>query len=261
MTSRNIAILFLLMLLVTPQAYGGDTYALVVNGLNKDPEEKLEKDRAVKRLREYLLTVAKVHPDRLTVLDAGDANVPSTRDNFAVALDALATTVSRSDRLLFFYLGQANAVTGTLRLNLPGPDVTHEELAGSLSQIRADTQLIVLDCPCAGLAAKDLPGPGRIVVCATTETEAYSPRFGRYFVRALTQVENDTDANEKVSVLEAFTAAARQIEQWYRDRAVLPTETPCLEDNGDGIPSEQPWRYTVEPVDGSAASECYLAEN
>ncbi len=258
---KKIAIL---LLLISPALAGpssGYTHALVINGLNKDAQDRLSKDRTLQSLRRYLLATAGVDPSRLAVLDAGDANEAPTRDNLAKAMSTFASTVGPQDRFLFYYMGQANAVTGKLRLNLPGADVTHEDVAGWLSPIRAGTQLIVLDCPCAGLAAKALAGPGRIIVCATTETQVYSTSFGRYFVRALTEPESDTDSDGRVSALEAFTAAARQIEQWYRDQQILPTETPCLEDNSDGVPSERPWRHTVEAVDGLAASTFFLAEN
>ncbi len=257
MTTRNIAILLLLTASGLARANAGDTYALVINGISKEPEDRLGKDRVLESLRQYLLTDAQVDPARLTVLTADDA----AADNIAKAMSALMSTVGPQDKFVFYYMGQANAVTGRLRLNLPGPDVTGEDVAGGLSRIRAKTQLIVLDCPCAALAAKTLAGSGRIVVCATTEVQVHSTRFGLHFVRALTQPQSDTDADGRISVLEAFTAAARQIEQWYRDRELLSTETPCLDDNGDGIPSERPWRHSVESVDGSAASKYFLTAN
>jgi hypothetical protein len=254
---RQIAMLLLLASPGFARVGSGNTYALVINGISKDPEDRLGKEHTLESLRQYLLTEAKVSPDRLTVLTAGDASA----DNIAKATSILAATISPQDRFVFYYMGQANAVVGKLRLNLPGPDIAHEELANALGQIRAKNQLIVLDCPCAGLTAKALAGPGRIVVCATTETQVYCTRFGVHFLRALARLESDADSDGKVSVLEAFTAAARGIEQWYRDREILPTETPCLEDNGDGVPSERPWRHAVEAVDGLAAAQCFPAEN
>ncbi len=261
MTIRTIAIVFLLMSSGFVRMCSASTYALVINGLNKDLEDKLSRDRAVRSLREYLLTTARIDPARLIVLDANDTNAPSTRDNIAKTMSTFASATGPQDRLLLYYTGQANKVMGELRLNLPGADATHGEVAGWMNRSRAGEQLVVLDCPGAGLAAKTLAGPGRIILCATAETQVYSPRFGRHFVRALAQAETDADADGRVSVLEAFTAAAREIEQWYRDREVLPTETPCLEDNGDGLPSERPWRHAVESVDGLAASMFFLAQD
>lgn len=255
--TRTVAVLFLLIASGIVRANQGHAYALVINGLNQDPEDSVSKDRALQDLRHYLLATAKIDADRLTVLDGNEASARRA----AEAMDHFATAAGAQDRFVFYYLGQANAVMGKLRLNLPGADITHEDVARRLSRIRARQQLIVLDCPCAALAVQALAGPGRVVVCATAETQVYSTRFSSHFVRALVQPHADTDWGKRVSVLEAFTTAARQIEQWYRDRQVLPTETPCLEDNGDGVPSERPWRHTVEAVDGRAASEFFLAED
>ncbi|MBN1359087.1 MAG: hypothetical protein JW993_00775 [Sedimentisphaerales bacterium] len=256
MTVR-IIILFVLIAPSVTKAIEGSTFALVVNGINRDPEDRLSKEHTVQSLRQYLLTAVKVDPARLAVLDGNDASAP----NMAKAMSVCASSVSPRDRFVFYYCGQANMVLDKLRLNLVGEDVTHEELARWLAGIRAGRQLIVLDCPCAGSAAQVLGGPGRVIVCAATQEQVYSTRFGAHFVPALARPESDMDGDGRVSVLEAFTAAAREIERWYRDREILPTETPCLEDNGDGLPSERPWRHTVEPVDGLAASTFIPADN
>jgi hypothetical protein len=117
--------------------------------------------------------------------------------------------------------------------------------------------LIVLDCPNAALAVKTLSGPGRVILCASTQDQPYGTQFSQHFVPALAAVENDTDKDGKVSVLEAFTAATRRIEQWYRDRQILPTETPCLDDNGDGKAGERPWRRD-DSTDGAVAAKLWL---
>lgn len=235
----------------------GRTYALIVNGISKDPKDALVRDRIVEQMRRYLLGQAAVDPSRLVVLDGRENQ--ATAEAVTEAMNTFASTARRRDRFVLYYAGQANAVAQTLRLNLPGPDVTGTDIARLLDQIKTKSHLIVLDCPCAALAAKALTGPGRVVVCASTEAQAYSTRFGLHFVPALARPETDADGDGKVSVLEAFTAAAREIEQWYRDRGVLATETPCLDDNGDGIASVRPWRYAVEATDGLAASRLVLA--
>jgi len=76
----------------------------------------------------------------------------------------------------------------------------------------------------------------------------------------LTQPQTDANSDGKVSLLEVFAATAREIEQWYRQQGLLPTETPCLEDDGDGTPSERPWKYQTEGGDGLKASTFWLVE-
>ncbi len=241
----------------------GNTHALIVNGIGKDPNERLARERVVSDLRAYLLDKAAVDPNRLTVLIpdgplSGSSSKVSSAENVERSMETFARTIGLTDRFIFYYVGQANAVAEKLRFNLPGPDVTHEDLAAWLRSIRAGSQLVILDCPCAAVAAKVLAGQGRTILCASNESQAYGTRFGMHFVPALAQPESDTNGDGRVSVLEAFTAAARGIEQWYRERQLLPTETPGLEDNGDGVPSERPWRYDQDGGDGRAAAELFL---
>ena len=240
------------------------THALVVGGINKHPEQRRLKDKAVTELRTLLLNNVGVSRDRLRVLVGSGSQVregakTSTAANLKEAVKALAAAVRREDRFVFYYVGQANMVAGKLRINLPGADITHVQLAEWMSQIKASSMLIVLDCPGAGLAVKSLTGHGRIVIGACTGDQHYSTRFSEYFVPALIGADTDKDGDGKVSLLEAFTAASRQLDELFREQGLLKTETPVLEDNADGIPSQRPWRYKQENTDGQAASVFFLS--
>ena len=96
---------------------------------------------------------------------------------------------------------------------------------------------------------------------ASTAKQAYTTRFSQYFIPALKNPESDTNSDGKISILEAFTQATKEIEKWYRDREILPTESPSLEDDGDGEPSFKPWKYETDLKDGLAASKFYLVNN
>jgi hypothetical protein len=241
-----------------------NTYALIASGTNKDPHERQAKDKAVTELRKFLLANAKVKPDRLSVLVGSSSLVRkdtriSTAGNLKEQMNSFAAAVKPVDTFIFYYVGQANIVTGKLRFNLPGADVTHEQLAKWMNGIKASSTLIVLDCPGAGLAVKAMAGQDRVVVAACTAEQHYSTKLSEYFIPALTDNESDADSDGKVSLLEAFTLASKQLEDWYRQRDLLKTETPVLEDNADGVPSPQPWRYEQDKTDGLAASKFFLS--
>ncbi|MHC4737102.1 MAG: hypothetical protein ACYTDW_22035 [Planctomycetota bacterium] len=176
-------------------------------------------------------------------------------------MDSLAQIVKPEDRFVFYYVGQANVVADKLRFNLPGEDVTHVQLAEWISKIKAASILIVLDCPGAALAANSMAGQGRIVICACKTEQNNSTQFSQYFVPALTDKKSDTNANGKISLLEAFTFASKQLDDLYRRQYLFKTETPLLEDNGDGLPSPQPWRYKLDGKDGLAASNFSFVQN
>jgi hypothetical protein len=241
----------------------GKTYVLIVSGINKDSKERMAKDRAVTSLRRFILDNAKVEPARLSVLVDRESSVRkdsivSTADNLKKQIDRFSAAVNSTDRFIFYYMGQANVVSDILRLNLPGPDITHNQLAEWINEIKASSMLIVLDCPGAGLAVTPITGQNRIIIGACTAEQHYSTRFSEYFVPALLDEKNDTDEDGRISLLEAFTSASRSVDDFYRRQALLTTETPVLEDNADGIPSRQPWRYEQNNMDGLVASKFFL---
>ena len=248
----------------TEPADNGKTYVLIISGISKNSKERLAKDRAVMGLRRFFLDNAGVKPDRLSVLVDSESTTRkgsgiSTAGNLKKQIDKFASAVNTGDRFIFYYMGQANIVSDTLRLNLPGPDITHKQLAEWINGIKASSMLIVLDCPGAGLAVKAVTGQNRIIIGACTAEQHYSTKFSEYFVPALLDERSDTDEDGRISLLEAFTSASRGVDDFYRRQALLTTETPVLEDNADGIPSRQPWRFKQSKKDGLAASKFFLS--
>ncbi len=235
------------------------TYAVITSGINKDPKEQRAKDNAITNLRNFLLNNGDIQPDQLSVLVSYDSLIQkgsklSTAENLKQQINSFAVAIRPSDRFIFYYVGQANVVAEKLRLNLPGKDITHEQLATWFNGIRASSMLIVLDCPGAGVSVKSLTGKDRIIIGACTGEERYSTQFSKYFIPALTDLQSDTDGDDNISILEAFTVAARQLDDSYHRQNLLQTETPILEDNADGVASRQPWRYREDNADGLAAS-------
>ena len=103
-----------------------------------------------------------------------------------------------------------------------------------------------------------MTGPGRIAIFGARSDQPYSTRFSEYFVPALVDITADTNGDSNISLLEAFTLASMQLDDLYRLQDLLKTENPVLDDDGDGIPSQQPWRYEQEENDGLAASKFFL---
>lgn len=257
-------IIAVLLVIAGATVTAADTHALLVTGINKDVQDRRAKDKAVVDLRDFLLDSGSVKRGDLAVLANSRTMVRkqseiSNAANLKDRIDEFAETARPADRFIFYYVGQANIAAGKLRLNLPGADITGEDLAQWLGRIKASSMLIVLDCPGAALAVKALAADGRIVMAACTAEQNYSTRFSEFFVPALGDNKSDTDGDGKVSLLEAFTAASRQLDRFYRGNGLLQTETPLLEDNGDGEPAKRPWRFESDKTDGAAASRFYLS--
>ena len=246
------------------QKQSGTTYVLIVSGINRDPNDRLAKSKAVAGLYQFFLNDAGVTPERLKVLVGNKSTTLknseiSTAESLKRQMYKLAASVNPRDRFIFYYIGQANVVSETLRFNLPGPDITHKQMAEWINAVKASSMLIVLDCPCADLAVKALTGQGRIIIAASTAEQPYSTKFSEYFVPALIDKDGDTDGDGRISLLEAFTSASKGVDEFYRRQSLLTTETPVLEDNADGSASQQPWRYEQNKTDGMAASRFFLS--
>ena len=97
-----------------------NTYALIICGINKDPTERLAKNKAVANLRSFFLNNAKIKPARLSVLVADNSLIgkgakTSNTENLKKTIKNLASSVQSEDRFIFYYIGQANVVAGKLR--------------------------------------------------------------------------------------------------------------------------------------------------
>ena len=238
-------------------------HVLVVEGVNKDPEEIQSKEKSAIGLQRIFLKESSSAHSALSLLVppnsfVRDASGESNRSNLEKSIQEVAGRIEPGEAFLFYYVGQANIVGKDLRLNLPGPDVTHHELAEWLGQVEAATKLIVLDCPGAGMAAEALADPKNILILSARVDQPYSPRFSEFFVPALTNPEADADDDGRVSLLEAFRLASERIDEMFREQDLMKTETALLEDDGDGVPSRQPWKRDAEKKDGARAERFFF---
>lgn len=241
------------------------TYWLIVEGLERDAKQMTAKSDVVQQLRRAAIQQFGVAKKNVTVLSyAGSptesTNGVATADTLNATIRSLAARIGEKDRFVFYYAGQANAIKTSLRLNLQGPDITAEQLAAALAAIRAKTSLVVLDCPCAGAAAKVLAKSGRIVVMGSRADQPYTPKFGAVFVAAMTAKESDANGDRRVSLVETLQETAKQIDQAYRKESRLKTENFVLEDSGDGVANQTPWLSEKDGTDGRVAAGFFWKE-
>ena len=190
---------------------------------------------------------------------AFDANATAcTRESLEQTLGHITSDVRPVDRFVFYYTGQANRAADTLRLNVRGEDIVHDDLAQWIGAIKAKQKLIVLDCPCAGLAISSLAEPNSIVVCSARGDQYDSPRFSEYFVPGLLQWDADEDADGRLSLLDAFQSTSRELDGHYAREKCYKSENALLEDDGDGVPSQQPWLFQQSGKDGAQAAQFYF---
>jgi hypothetical protein len=141
--------------------------------------------------------------------------------------------VQPGDRVFVVLIGHGSFRSGEGRFNLPGPDLTPAVLAGLLEPLDEQEVVVVSTASASGAFAEPLAGPGRVVVTATKSgQERNQTVFGEHFVTALTTGGADVDKDGRVSLLEAYEYATREVERFYESENRLQTEHARLEDEG-----------------------------
>jgi hypothetical protein len=181
----------------------------------------------------------------------------STRQAVETALRGVAQTARPGDLVLILLIGHGSYQAGESRFNLPGPDMSASDFAPLLAALRSQQVAFVNAASASGDFVKALSGKGRTVVTATKSAlERNQTEFARYFVEAFTEDGADADKDGRISMLEAFTYARREVQRFYdKDRRLL-TEHALLDDDGDGVGSTDAGAKTA---DGALAARLFLA--
>ncbi|MEP7347128.1 MAG: C13 family peptidase, partial [Gemmatimonadaceae bacterium] len=159
----------------------------------------------------------------------------STRGLIDTTLGRVAAASHATDRVFILLLGHGSSQGGVSRFNVPGPDLTDADFRMLLDRFATQTVVFVNATSASGEFVKTLRGKNRIVLAATKSgAEANEAIFGRYFVRAYTAEGADVDKDGRVSLLEAFQFAHREVQRDYEQGNRLLTEHAVLDDDGDG---------------------------
>jgi hypothetical protein len=157
----------------------------------------------------------------------------ATKVHLADTLAQIARDAKPDDAFTLILIGHGSYDGEEYKFNLPGPDISGDELAVLLNRIPAKRQLIVNTTSASGGSIGALQRVGRIVMTATKAgTEKNATVFARYFVDALRDGSADVDKNETISALEAFQYADRKTAAFYETQKRLATEHAVIEDTG-----------------------------
>ena len=192
---------------------------------------------------------------------AADPAVPvyrgrASREAVQKALGEVAQRARPGDLVFILLIGHGGSQAGESRFNLPGPDMTAADFAPLLAALAKQEVVFVNTASASGDFVKALSGKGRTIVTATKSAmERNQTEFPSYFVQAFSEEGADADKDQRVSVLEAFTYARREVERFYEKGHLLATEHAVLDDNGDGTGSATPDPATG---DGAVARRLFL---
>lgn len=195
--------------------------------------------------------------DGQNIGEAGDrVSAGTTLDEIHDAFDRLSAVMDEGDQLTVFLIGHGTASFGEAKFNNVGPDITGAEFARVLDAFSAQDVVVFNTTSASFNFSRALSAPGRIVVSATrSRAERYDPVFARYMIQGLENHQADMDRNGRVSVIELFNYASRNVAQWYDNEGRLATEHAMMDDTGNGMFSREPG---PREADGLLAEIAYL---
>ncbi len=241
---KAVAITFAALLVAAAPAAAQATHLAVIVGLAGEPEhaELFQRwagtlvDAAPKLGVEdviYLAEKPDVDPKRITG--------KSTKEEITKAFDKLKTA-GADDVVFIVLIGHGTFDGRVAKFNVPGPDLTPADFEPLLKSLKSRHVVFVNTASASGPFMEALAGPGRTVVTATrTGSERFATLFGGYFVDALAGTDADADKNRRISVLEAFTYAKREVGNVYEREGIMLTEHALLNDSGgEGVQDPTP---------------------
>jgi hypothetical protein len=237
---------------VTPgEAAGPRGYWLVITGLSGEPEIATNYNgwsRAIAdaaRARFGATRVVRMAEDTTA------GSVLSTKANIEAQLRQIAAESNADDALFIILIGHGAAADAGPRIALPGPDLGAEDVAKILDGVAAHVT-VVNTASASGAWVAPLAAKGRLIVTATKSgVEQNETTFAQYFAAALAADGADTDKDNRVSVLEAFDYAKREVARAYAADKRMLTEHAQIDGDGDG---KAVAAATVDSPDGAVAS-------
>jgi hypothetical protein len=202
-------------------------YYVTVAGLGGEPDYEQRFTALAKELDKIFKAASSdAHVYTFTGSDATKARLTET-------LGQIAHEAKPDDEFTLILIGHGSYDGEDYKFNLPGPDISGEEIAVLCDRVPSKRQLIVNTTSASGGSIGALQKAGRIIITATkTGTEKNATVFARYWVEALGDASTDTDKNEMVSALEAFQYADRKTAAFYESQKRLATEHAVIEDTG-----------------------------
>ena len=218
----------------------GRVRALIVTGVAGEPQIADAFHKQATGLIDALTTRFGIPASDIVYLgetpsrDAARIKAASTKANIEKELAALGEQSKRGDVLFVMLIGHGSGDDTSPRFNVTGPDIAAADFARVFDTIDGPTIAVVNAASASGGFVATLSGPNRVIATATKSgMERNQTRFANYFVQAYAGDVADADKDGRVSVLEAYDYARREVVRAYEQENHLLTEHAQLDDNGD----------------------------
>lgn len=234
----------LLTLMTSAPAYAQSTHLAVIVGLAGEPEHAELFQRWASTLVDSAAKLGVAKPIYLSEKPEADPKRITGRSSKEEVVKAFGElkAAGEDDVVFIVLIGHGTFDGKVAKFNLPGPDMTPADFEPLLKGIRSRQIAFVNTASASGPFVQALAGPGRTIVTATRSgSERFATLFGGYFADALAGTDADVDRNRRVSVLEAFNYAQREVATAYEREGIMLTEHALLNDSGgEGISNPAP---------------------
>jgi hypothetical protein len=225
----------------------GQTHVLIITGIPGEPRFAESFHTQASTLAQALVQRHGVPREHVTILAADPARDPAwiaakaTKAEVSKALARIGLAAAPDDRVMLVLIGHGSGSGADSRINISGPDITAAELARELAPLAPRTIAVVNAASAGGDFAKVLAGKNRIVITATASSQERNETiFAEHFVAAFAGNGADADRDGRISLLEAYRYAQREVQRVYERDNRLLTEHARLEDDGDGRGTAMP---------------------
>jgi hypothetical protein len=193
------------------------------------------------------------------------AKEPATREAIEGRIGVIKRAAQPEDRLWVFLIGHGNYDGEHAYFHLSGRDLREDQWAKLFADIKCREQVFWLTSSASGWFLRSLSFNGRIVITATLADEEFNEtEFPQVFTAVIKRPRSELDSNRdgKVSVLELYQQTVAEVNARFTADKRVPTEHAQLDDNGDGVGTEQPTENKAAerktPADGALAATTYL---
>ena len=215
----------------------GNRFVVIVQGASGDPQYATMHRGWVDSLSAVMRDRLKVDAANIFLLTEQPKNereLRGTAESVRTVFARLAKETKADDLVFVMLIGHGSGDAAAAKFNLVGPDLAGEEWSALLKPIAARIAFVDSTSSSFPFVAA-LSGPNRVVITATgSYAQRYHTVFPDAFIKALMSPEADADKNGRISMLEAFTQASRIVALHYEQSGHMSTETPTIEDTGDG---------------------------
>jgi hypothetical protein len=212
------------------------THVLIITGLGAEPQYTERFKAAGAAMFQTARQSWKLPAANVTFLSedpalGGGATGKSTKEEIAKAFTGIAQRAGQSDIVLVFIVGHGSGEGADSKVSLPGPDPTAADFNLWLSLLSKQRVVFVNAASGSGDFVKVLGLPNRVIVTATkTSMERNESIFAGHFAKGLVSGEADADKDARVSVLEAFEFAKKEVAREYEQANKLMTEHAIISD-------------------------------